>query len=127
MVRQALGALGADAGQPLKLLDEFRERIGSLHQNMPGIFMPPIIPPICSDMALVGLAVGVVDGREDQVLQHLDVVFRHRLGIDLDRLQLLGAVDDDRHHAAAGGRLDASSAICFCMRSCICCACFIIC
>src|SRR5215203_3168972 len=53
------------------------------------------------------LAVGVVDRGEDHVLQHLDVLFRHHLGVDLQRLQLLVAVDDDRDHAAAGGRLDA--------------------
>ena len=56
---------------------------------------------------LVGLAVRVVDGRDDQVLQHLDVVLRDDLGIDLERLQLLRAVDDDGDHAAAGGGLDA--------------------
>src|SRR5262249_54942048 len=49
----------------------------------------------------------VVDRREDQVLKHLDVVFRHGFGIDLDRLHLLGAVHDDSDHATAGGGLDA--------------------
>ena len=76
---------------------------------------------------LVGFAVRVVDGGDDQVLQHLDVVFRDHLGIDLERLHLLRAVDDDGDHAAAGVALDLSSAICFCICSCICCACFIIC
>ena len=56
---------------------------------------------------LVGLALRVVDRRDDQILQHLDVVFRDDLGIDLERLQLLGAVDDDGDHAAAGGAFDA--------------------
>ena len=56
---------------------------------MPGIFRPPIIPPICLLDRLVDLPVGVVDGREDQVLQHLDVLLRHDLGVDLERLKLL--------------------------------------
>src|SRR5688500_18699915 len=56
---------------------------------------------------LVDLAVGVVDGGDDQILQHLHVVFRHNLRVDRDRQQLFGAVDDDRDHAAAGGRFDA--------------------
>src|SRR5688572_24263231 len=55
----------------------------------------------------VDLAIGVVDGGHDQILQHLDIVLRHDFGIDGDRLQLFGAVDDDRDHAAAGGRFDA--------------------
>src|SRR5687768_9354949 len=54
---------------------------------------------------LIDLAAGVVDGGDDHVLQHLDIVFRDDLRIDRDRLQLLPAVDDDLHHAAAGGRL----------------------
>src|SRR5262249_54061091 len=56
---------------------------------------------------VVGLAVRVVERGDDQVLQHRDVVFRHHLGVDPDRLHLLRAVDDDRHHAAAGVPLDA--------------------
>src|SRR5262245_21755720 len=56
---------------------------------------------------LVCLALRVVDRGDDQVLQHLDVVARHDLGIDLERLNLLGAVDHDGHHAAAGVALDA--------------------
>src|SRR5262252_2597021 len=56
---------------------------------------------------LVSLPVRVVDGREDQILEHLDVVFRDHFGVDFDRLQLLGAVHHDRHHAAAGRGLDA--------------------
>ena len=48
----------------------------------------------------------VVERRDYQILQHDDVVFRDDLGIDLQRLDLLGAVDDDGHHAAAGIPLD---------------------
>src|SRR6185295_17702576 len=54
-----------------------------------------------------GLAVGVVEGGDDEILQHLDVVFRDHLGIDLQLLHLLRAVDDDSDHAAAGVALDA--------------------
>src|SRR5687767_12834424 len=55
---------------------------------------------------LVHLPVRVVDGGDEQVLQHLDIVFGHDFRVDLYRLQLLGAVDDDCHHAAAGRRFD---------------------
>src|SRR5580765_1801127 len=48
----------------------------------------------------------VVDGCDDEILQHFDVVLRHNLGINLDREELLGAVDRHRHHAAAGGGFD---------------------
>ena len=76
---------------------------------------------------LVGLAVRVVDGGDDQILQHLDVFLRDDLGIDLQRLHLLGAVDDDRDHAAAGVAFDSQLGHLLLQRSCICCACFIIC
>src|SRR5947209_5579994 len=55
---------------------------------------------------LFGLALGIVDRRHDQVLQHLDVFLRDDFRIDLQRLDLLRAVDDDGDHAAAGGRFD---------------------
>ena len=51
--------------------------------------MPPIRPCICVWQRLVDLAMRVVDRRDDQVLQHLDVVLRHDLGIDLDASELL--------------------------------------
>src|SRR5687767_11874114 len=56
---------------------------------------------------LVDLPVRVVDGREDQVLQHLDIVFRHRFGIDREALHALAAVHDNGDHAAAGRGFDA--------------------
>src|SRR4051812_41755095 len=56
--------------------------------------------------AFVGLALRVVDRRENQVLQHLDIVFRYRFGIDLQREHLLGAVHGHGDHAAAGVALD---------------------
>src|SRR5438105_9957583 len=49
----------------------------------------------------------VVDGGDDEVLEHLDLVFRHDLGVDLQRLNLLCAVDDDGDHPASGAGLDA--------------------
>src|SRR6185503_2703471 len=55
----------------------------------------------------LGLALRVVDGGKDQVLQHLDVFFRNHFGIDLEALDLFVAVDDDCHHAAARRGLDA--------------------
>ena len=65
------------------------------------------MPPICFCSCLVRLALRIVDGRQNQVLQHLHVVFRHGFGIDLQRLDLLGAIHHHGHHAAARGRLDA--------------------
>ena len=46
--RQALRALGADAGQLLQLLDEpeREDRGATRRQNRPGIFSPPISPRI---------------------------------------------------------------------------------
>ena len=55
---------------------------------------------------LGGWRLRVVHGGQHQILKHLDVFLRHDLGIDLQRLQLLVPVDDDGHHAAAGGGLD---------------------
>src|SRR5438067_8812453 len=55
---------------------------------------------------LIGLALRVVDGGDDQILQHLDVVSGDHLGIDLERLNLFGAVHHDGDHAAAGIALD---------------------
>src|SRR5262245_6767836 len=49
----------------------------------------------------------IVQRGDDQVLQHLDIVFGHDLRIDLQRLHLLGAVDDHGDHAAAGVAFDA--------------------
>src|SRR5688572_24553483 len=43
---------------------------------------------------------------ENEILEHLDVVFRHDLGIERDLLHLLVAVHDDGDHAAAGGGFD---------------------
>src|SRR6185436_624881 len=47
----------------------------------------------------------VVDRRQDQVLQHADIILRHDFRIDRDLLQVLVAVDRDGDHAAAGGGL----------------------
>src|SRR5262245_55053504 len=50
---------------------------------------------------VIDLAVGVVDGGDDQILQHADIILRHHFRIDHDPLQVLVAVDGDRDHAAA--------------------------
>src|SRR5262245_1493779 len=50
----------------------------------------------------VDFAMRVVDRRHHEILQHLDVVFRHGFRIDLDRAHRLVAVHGDRDHAAAG-------------------------
>src|ERR1700682_5767746 len=48
----------------------------------------------------------IVDRGHDQILQHLDVLFRDDFRIDLQRLHLLGAIDDNGDHAAAGVAFD---------------------
>src|SRR5882724_13189827 len=48
----------------------------------------------------------LVDGGDDQVLEHRGVLAVHHLRIDLDRDELLVAAHLDRHHAAADTRLD---------------------
>ena len=123
--------LRADAGQALQLLDEPGERIRDATSiaviTCPGSSCRPSCRPSAVCISSSALRCASLMRREDQVLQHLDVVLRDDLGIDLERLHLLGAVDDDGDHAAAGRASTRSSAICFCRRSCICCACFIIC
>src|SRR2546422_1969859 len=54
----------------------------------------------------VHLAGGLVDRGGDEVLEHLDVVLAHDLGIDLQALEVLLSVHDHLHHAPAGRRLD---------------------
>src|SRR5262245_59556581 len=61
----------------------------------------------------IDLAASVVHGGSNQVLEHLHFVFRDDFRIDLDRLHLLGAVDDDGDHAAAGRGFDAQIAHAF--------------
>src|SRR5262245_12733270 len=48
----------------------------------------------------------VVDGRNDEILQHLDVVLRDDFRVDLESLNLLETVDHDGHHAAPRRGLD---------------------
>ena len=102
-------------------------RDATRQKHSPGIFEPADHAAHLLLQLVVHLALRVVDRGDDQVLQHLDVVLRHDLGIDLDRLQLLGAVDDTVTMPPPAVASTRSSAICFCRRSCICCACFIIC
>ena len=49
----------------------------------------------------VSSAHSFVDSSHDHVLQHLDIIGIHSLGIDLDANQLMLAVDSCSHHAAA--------------------------
>jgi hypothetical protein len=44
-----------------------------------------------------------VDGSQNQILQGLDIVGVHRLGVDLDGLELAQPGHHDGHQAAAGG------------------------
>src|SRR5215217_420444 len=55
---------------------------------------------------VLGLAQALVDGRGDQVAEHLDVVGVERVGVDRHRLHRLVALDPGRDHAAAGRPLD---------------------
>src|SRR5688572_3256997 len=47
----------------------------------------------------------IVDGSDDQILQHADVVFRHDFRIDRDLLQMLMAVHGDGDHTAPSSGL----------------------
>ena len=58
------------------------------------MFMPPVAP---------SMAARLVEGREEQVFQHLDFFGVHDLGVDLDALDFMGAVDRDFHDSAACG------------------------
>ena len=94
VVGQPLGGLGPDAGQSRECLDEPRDRLDELRPRQPvrpGMRRPPVTRAIFSSAASLTLVHAVVDGRGDQVLEHLDVV-----RID-DVL-----VDRDRHDLAAG-------------------------
>ena len=44
--REPLRAAGADARQALQGRDQIGQRIGTRHQDNPGIFIPPIMPCI---------------------------------------------------------------------------------
>ena len=67
------------------------------------------MPPIFCAISSSALRCASLMRGDDQILQHLDVVFRDDLGIDLERLHLLGAVDDDGDHAAAGVAFDRAA------------------
>jgi hypothetical protein len=70
----------------------------------------------------VNLPMRVVDGGHDEVLEHVDIVFRDDLGIDPELLQMI--VTCTMPPPAVASTL--SSVICCFRRSCISCACFII-
>src|SRR5262245_17227759 len=124
---QPPGALGTDAGQPLKLLDQLRERIGPAHQNRPGIFMPPIIPCICLAIASSALRCASWSAATIRSCLIQTSSFETASGSifsDWTALEPLITTVTMPPPAVASMRM---SSICFCMRSCICCACFIIC
>ena len=109
--REPLRALGADARQALELIDEMLQRARQRHRVSLQTGQAEAAHD-AADLALqllVDLAQRVVDGGDDQVLQHLDIVFRDDVRIDRQLLHVLVAVDDDGDHAAAGGALDADA------------------
>src|SRR6185436_8364133 len=65
---------------------------------------------------LARLAQRLVGGGQYEILEHLDVVLAHDLGIDLDRDELLLAVGHHGHHAAAGRGFDGALAHFFLQR-----------
>src|SRR5439155_147621 len=109
--REPLGRLRSDPGQPLERLDEPRDRVrivrqaGSALHPQAGNLEPAGEPAELLLHELARLPQRLVARGKHEVLQHLDVVAVHHLGIDLDRDDLLLAVRLDRHHAAAGRRL----------------------
>ena len=58
---------------------------------------PESSPPHLPRELLVGLAMRIVHGGNDEILEHLHFILRDDLGIDLERLDLLRSVDHDRH------------------------------
>ena len=67
------------------------------------------MPPLGAELLLrelLGLAERLVGRREDEVLEHLDVVGIHGLGVDRQRLDAHVAAHHDLDHPAAGRRLD---------------------
>src|ERR1700682_1440879 len=54
----------------------------------------------------IGLPLRVVHGGDDEILQHFHIVFRDDFGVDLQRLNLFGAVHDHSDHTTTGIALD---------------------
>src|SRR5919198_2380676 len=108
--REPVGRLRSDAGQPLQRLDEPRDRCRVVRQagrldSQAGELEPAGELAELLLHELARLPERLVAGGEHEILEHLDVVAVHDLGIDLDRHDLLLAVRLDRHHAAARRRL----------------------
>ena len=108
--RDALRALGPDAGQPAELVDQIldgafvhacsgRSEAGQAQAAEPA--GPPVERAHLLRGQLTGGAVGVADRGDDQVLQRLDVVGVDRRRVDGDRDQLAGAGDGGRDKSAA--------------------------
>ena len=53
----------------------------------------------------IGSTLGVADGRQDKILQHIHVLFGDDFGIDCQTLHLFDAVHDDGDHSPTCGRL----------------------
>ena len=68
--------------------------------------IPALSGPIFSSVICPGRLGRVVDGREHQVLERLDVVRVDRLRVDLHRAELARRGHRDRDQAAAGGAGD---------------------
>src|SRR5437899_8263537 len=74
--------------------------------EQPGQLQSPSQAPDLFLHRFVHLAGGLVDRGGDEVLQHLDVVPAHHLGVDRQALEVLLAVHDDLHHPPARRGLD---------------------
>ena len=88
--------------------------------------MPPVDRAELLRLQLRRLAHRLDDGRDDEILERLDVVGIDDARIDLDRAQLTVAGDRRAHDAAADGRVDvafASASCAACMSACISCTC----
>src|SRR5215831_14428966 len=136
MKGEPLRAFRADAGQALQFFDESYKRIRQGHQSpnhevaesyIPGILSPPIMPPIVFDISSSALRCASLTAARIRSCNISTSSFETTSGsilIDCSCFAPLTTTVTMPPPAVASTRI---SAICFCRRSCICCACFIIC
>ena len=110
MVGEPLRGLGTDAGQAREGLDEARDgldqRCGHGPAYIPGSLRPPVSALIFDSASCLDVDQGIVDRRDDEVLQHLHVVRVDGGRIDRDRHQPLLTRRRRLDDAAAGRPVD---------------------
>src|SRR5207302_6061900 len=123
--REPLRALGTDAGQALQLLDEADEGLGQAHR--PGIFSPPIMPPIFCDISSSALRCASLIAATIRSCSISTSSFDTTSASIFSDSICLAPLTTTVTIPPPALPSTRSSVICFCRCSCICCACFIIC